>query len=842
MTKSPRIAIKNAYDTVLGFIDNSAKKALHFKDDTLHEYLQGNAFTFTFKTSAKHPDSLDIKEGGKISFVLDNVDYNLNIVEVIRDELTVEVTCYSLSLELVNEKKGAYKGKSLSFSQYLNVFDSEKTLNLVINEVSDKKISNEWTGEDTVLARLFSLANVFDAEIEFKTVLNDNYSLERVDMHVYKAHNDEYQGIGTNRKDITLRYGKEVTGITRTANITDLYTAINPTGADGLTLKSLNRYIYDDQQNLIFFTTNTDANGYNPDVIYAPRAKNQFPSTLTSDSKQRYIATNWETEISSIESLWGRALAELKKNMIPKVTYEISGYLKTNIGDTVQVEDEGFNPKLYLTARVTEQERSLSNPTSSNCKTTFSNVTESSSQIDQSLLDKMQELVNANKQYSLDIISDNGTVFKNNEGETTLKTVVRDGVNIVTDSFVYKWYKDNSYIATQKSLTVQASDVVSKAVYKVESFKASDIDNAVNSKEVTLFVTSDGENGAPGKNGETKYTWIMFADDVNGKNMSSDATGKSFLGLSYNQDTITPSNDAKDYSFLPMYDIAIMEDVEKRLKEVNSTTISTTEPQSPTTGDNWWQSDGNGDITGIFKWSGTEWQSAQIQQDSLIIKQLTSVAIDSAQITGSKIVNTFKDVELQGEKLTGTTTVEGANVRIDYKTANGQSGNVVINPLSTGSQVFNSQGVKINGYELSTSQLYFYDKDIGTGVTEAKYLVQYPWWWCGIKSGFSWYNNTTNQYRPKAKLVFINNMPFVNFFGILTRNSSGGGGGGWQYWGTLDIASMKIKDFMTADCNATVSVNGGDGATLGLTQGGEIVVRTPNNFNECRINCLMPLA
>ena len=41
--------------------------------------------------------------------------------------------------------------------------------------------------------------------------------------------------------DITLRYGKEVTGITKTSDITDLYTAIQPTGKDGLTIASIVR-------------------------------------------------------------------------------------------------------------------------------------------------------------------------------------------------------------------------------------------------------------------------------------------------------------------------------------------------------------------------------------------------------------------------------------------------------------------------------------------------------------------------------------------------------------------------------------------------------------------------
>ena len=43
----------------------------------------------------------------------------------------------------------------MSFEEYVTAFDPERTVRIGINEVSDKRISNEWTGEATVLSRLF---------------------------------------------------------------------------------------------------------------------------------------------------------------------------------------------------------------------------------------------------------------------------------------------------------------------------------------------------------------------------------------------------------------------------------------------------------------------------------------------------------------------------------------------------------------------------------------------------------------------------------------------------------------------------------------------------------------
>lgn len=58
-----------------------------------------------------------------------------------------------------------------------------------------------------------------------------------------------------------------------------------------------------------------------------------------------------------------------------------------------------------------------------------------------------------------------------------------------------------------------------------------------------------GVPGTPGKDGKVYYTWIKYADDVNGAGISNDPTGKSFIGLAYNKETSTESNTASDYSW-----------------------------------------------------------------------------------------------------------------------------------------------------------------------------------------------------------------------------------------------------------------------------------------------------
>ena len=445
-----RIAILDAYDSVQAYMDNNIPTALHYYSDDLAEYLKGAAATYSFTAPSAHADSAYLAEGNKLSFRYRNKDYYMNIMHVERDEFEVTVEAYSLSFELLNEQRGEYKASSaMSFKQYLNVFDPEHVITLGINEVSDRNILHEWEGEDTILARLFSLATVFSAELEFLPELNDDYSLKRIIMNVYDEHSDTKQGVGQRRTDLTLRYNQEISGITKTSDITELYTAIMPTGRDGLTIFSLDKTEYDVDGNVEYISP------LNNTHIYAVQARDRFPSNLMANENERYIGVNWEYDTDNVNTLYGQALAQLKKNCVPKVSYEVEGYFDTGIGDTVTIADESFNPDLYLEARVTEQHRSFTDPSGN--KTTFDNFKELQSQIDKGLLARVEELIAQNKTYAAIISTDNGIVFKNGVGSTIMTAHVRDtgGVELAQD-FEIHWHKDGAEVYIGNPYTISS--------------------------------------------------------------------------------------------------------------------------------------------------------------------------------------------------------------------------------------------------------------------------------------------------------------------------------------------------------------------------------------------------
>lgn len=478
-----RIAILSADDTVCAFLDNSVDKCAPYWDEVLHTYLQGSQYTFELRTLADHEDAQFIVEGNHCSFRYKKHDYYCTIVHVEKSEHEIYMQAYGLTLELTNETVDAYTGTSLSIVDYIKAYQFENTFVIGVNEVSDKRISHEWTGQETILARLFSTANVFDAELEFITELNDDYSLKQITLNIYRKHSDDYQGIGEDKSGTIIRYGQGIEGITKTSDITELYTAIRPTGTDGLTLTSLgDKKEYDADGNLEFWH---EANGRD---IRAMQSRERFPSLAMGADNDRWIAYMWSYETDNVNMLYGQALAELRKNCVPKNSYDVQGYIDGNIGDTYTIEDAEFKPVLYLQARIVEQQICFTDRTK--CSTVLDNFTEIESQISGDLLTQMQEMINANKTYQLVVSSSNGLILPEGVDHTVLTAYVRDKSQDVTSNFTVNWYKNSALVYTGTSLSVSRESLNPSAVYRIVAVDANGQTRAMT--EITLAAVTDG--------------------------------------------------------------------------------------------------------------------------------------------------------------------------------------------------------------------------------------------------------------------------------------------------------------------------------------------------------------
>lgn len=478
-----RIAVLDPYGTVLAHLDNDVDKAMPYWSDTLHTYLSGSAYTFSFKTFTAHEDAKYLVEGNKLSFKYKDKGYHLTIMNVEKSRKTVAVEAYGLSLELTNEQIDAYKSsKAMTFVEYIKAWGFEKSFTVRINEVSNKSISHEWEGTATVLGRLYSLANVFGAELEFITELNDDYSLKDVTLNVYRKHSDSYQGLGSNRTGTILRYPNDIHSIVKTSDITELYTGIRPTGTDGLQLNSLNgKKEYDANGNVEYLVSGNN--------LLAPQARDRFPSTLLTDhSNDMYAVEIWSYETKNVNTLYGQALAELKKHVNPVVTYDVDAYIDANIGDTFTIEDTEYMPAMYLQARIVEQEISFTDR--DRCKTTFDNFTEVASGISNELIDEMNRLIEQNKTYQLVVSSSNGTVLNEDTERTVLVALVKDNGKDITDQFTINWYLDGELVSTVSSINVEKSSLNPSLTYHIEAVNDKGVVKA--SYELTVTKVQNG--------------------------------------------------------------------------------------------------------------------------------------------------------------------------------------------------------------------------------------------------------------------------------------------------------------------------------------------------------------
>lgn len=628
---SIRIAILSANNTPVAFMDNAHKKSMHYWDDELHEYLQGAANTYTFTVNAKHPDAEHVTVENKVAFTYKGKSYYLNIVNTDQTEKTITATAWSLSFELINEDAGEYKaGKAMSFEEYLAVFDAERTLKLGLNEVSDKRITNEWTGTTTVLKRLFSLANVFSAEIEFETVLNSDYSLKEIVLNVYREHSDTDSGIGEYRSDVVLRYGKGITGIRKTTDAEKLYTCIQPTGKDGLTINGLDKKEYDENGNIEYFTDGA--------LIRAPQARDRFPSNIVNKA-DAYILMRKEYDTDSKDKLYSMALSDLKTASEPVVTYEVDGYFDTNIGDTVRIQDQEWTPVLYLQARVSEQVRSLTNPKTA--KTVFTNYKELMSEISSDLLDRMQDLINKAKIYTCSIATNNGTIFKNGVGSTTLTAYAYNNGVDVSDSLEIRWSKDGQEFYVGRSVTVNAEDVDTKAVY---SFVATENGIRRGYYEVTITKVDDGAPGEPGKNGDDGKDGVGIESVTKYYLASEKSTGITTTSPGW---TTLKQDMTETKKNLWSYDlIRYTNSTETKTTPViigvrgdNGETgdsgiiISPTAPENPKVGQLWQTASGEP----IKRWDGSKWVIYYISVENLNVETLSAIAANLGTVTAGLI-------------------------------------------------------------------------------------------------------------------------------------------------------------------------------------------------------------
>ena len=503
------LTIHDANLQKIGFIDNEKQETLNFYDDTWTRNLETASSTFEFTVSKKElladaanqPLYNQLNERSFISFKHNGQTYLFNIMKVEENERWVRCYCENLNLELINEYTNTYKAdKAMSFAEYLNAFDIPQfaMVTLGVNEVSDQKKTLEWEGQDTKLARLLSLANKFNAEVEFVTRLNDDSSIKQLVLNVYHQADDSHTGVGRIRSDIRLTFEKNIKSMTRKVDKTEIYTMIVPYGKakeqpeNGpevrVYIDGLPAWEEKNDKGIVIFKQEGNC-------LYAPHAANLYPSTFgASTQDNKWIRKDLEVDSDDPRVIRAAGIANLRKNAYPAITYEVDGFVDVEIGDTITIHDKGFVPSLDVRARAIEQKISFSNP--ANNTTTFGNFKELENRTSGDLRTVFERMVENSRPYSILFSTDNGVIFKNNTGQSTLRPTLKRGNQTVNAT--YRFVIDGSIVGAGLTYTVSASKITKPTVITVSAWVG---EKEVASDEITFVGVSDGLNGRDGRDG-----------------------------------------------------------------------------------------------------------------------------------------------------------------------------------------------------------------------------------------------------------------------------------------------------------------------------------------------------
>ena len=300
--------------------------------------------TYDFTTDPRHPDSVYITEGNYIAFRDKYGKDRLYTIMSIEGDEEWTVHCEDIGLDLINEYAVPWDYTARSIEDTLSVVLHDSGWEIGINEVSSYKRATKFEGTtDSQLTRIGDVCNQFDAECEF--------AIEMKGAKVTKQVINIYKTLGEDKTQQRFIDNINLISLSRSGSIEDLITCIRCYGKEDengnkLTIADIN---YDDGR---YFSPKGEHRIYDRD------ARNKWSRFRAYDYEGQgefdgYIVGTFEYDTDDANELLNRGLTELKSRNDVKVTYEASLYdLRADIGDTVQIADNRFQEKVYLSARI----------------------------------------------------------------------------------------------------------------------------------------------------------------------------------------------------------------------------------------------------------------------------------------------------------------------------------------------------------------------------------------------------------------------------------------------------------------------------------------------------------
>lgn len=516
--------------------------------------------TYDFSVVASHKDSEFITEGNYVAFKDKYNKTRLYTIMSISGEDTWNVHCEDIGLDLINESATTwdYTNSPKTVEETLNPVLSDTGWVVGVNEIKEKRVATKYTSNtETWLTRIGQIMLDFDAECDFEIQMKGNTVTKQV-VNIYKI-------IGEDKTAQRFIDNVNLISLSKEGSIEDLCTCLKCYGNE-----------QDGERVTIADIEYDDGRYYSPSGhvrIYDREARKKWTRFRAYNYNGQgefdgYINGIFEYNTTDPQVLFDKGLEELKKRSEKTVSYEVELYkLQADIGDSVQIADNIYAEKLYLSARV----QSVKNHYSSNEEDTgvlenfkrlFSNPSDATTALIEQLKNQIVSVTGTEVFYQ---VGDSSTIPPTGEWSTNVVDV-QEGKFLWTKTIFH--YSDGSS-TTAYSISAKGEDGESgKTSYihiayansadGTKDFSLTESENKLYIGQYTDYIEEPSTDpsdyawtrikGENGNDGVSLYTWIKYADTPT-TGMSDNPDGKQYMGIAYNKTSPIESNDYSDYAW-----------------------------------------------------------------------------------------------------------------------------------------------------------------------------------------------------------------------------------------------------------------------------------------------------
>lgn len=476
---------KNMHETAVA--DNALLNAIKINKASLTSFFEEATHQVEFEFSKESGEWWGIKENGYLAFRFLGDFFRFSIVKFKENakSKTISIIGDYFNLEMLSENCLAYENQpARTIVEHLTAMEFFPYANFEIgvNELATSKKTLKYEGEDVKYKRLISIINNFGGECEFEIKQKRNGQFDKLILNIYRANDGvNYQGVGRNRRDFEITIDNS-NDVSRTFDMTDIKTAIEPIGKDGLRLGNRGTVWKNEQGQTEFYQKNNR--------IYAPIAAENMPKVLDIDD---YLLWKLNIDTDDVAKLESEGLKWLKNVCYGKETIEVSGSFDVRVGDTVILNHKGIGRYGILgSLRVMKITWNLLTGTN---EVTFSNFKRLASKISAQGL-ALQNTIESPASYDIAFNTTAGTVFKNNTGVSTVSfNFFKNGTQ--TAVLGQRWYNGTQLLSNGLEVTIKPNMLTDgKLNLRLEV----DVTDAITfSKELTFINVNDGLNGSNGR-------------------------------------------------------------------------------------------------------------------------------------------------------------------------------------------------------------------------------------------------------------------------------------------------------------------------------------------------------